>query len=255
MRSPLRFVIAISLLGLLSAVGYLAMRPVTAPSPPDRAGATPPAQRTTQTFYREELLRLQGAGIGRDGRLSALLVPLFATAEMRSRNADPVAENLALLDVLAGWAGGRPAPDPANGRLADFRLTLAGRRDLARHFLVSAGLAARGETALSHLVGLIKEIADADGGTGFSFADIAADRAGAHFGATATGSPDGARGLQRRLAVGIDDAQLLPPVNDLPERLDRDMLRERFGAPGSESYQALVAEIDRRILALGLYGD
>lgn len=252
MRRPLRLAIALSLTGLLLAAD---MSPLPPHRPAVAAGADTASAADPQaaTFYLGELHRLQQAGIGRQGRLGELLTPLFAAATTRSAGGDPAAENRALLGLLAGWASGRTLWARDGARLADYRLTLGGRRDLGRHFLVSAAIAASGETALSHLVGLLKEIADTGSGSGFSFADIAADRAGARFGELATRSPDEARELQRRVATGLADTELLPAVGDLPENLDGTAFRARFGTPAGESYRALIAEIDRRIASLPLY--
>jgi uncharacterized protein YfiM (DUF2279 family) len=248
-----RFVIVLSLSGLLSAAAQLSAIPPAGPAPDVSVGGSSPFADPAADFYHAELLRLQGAGIGREGRLGELLAPLFAAAAARSREHDPVTENRALLGILAGWATGRSGPPGPDGRPFDFRMTLAGRRDLAQHFLISAAIAASGETALSRLVGLMKEIADSNGGSGFSFADIAADRAGVCFGEAATRTHDSARELQRRMADGIEDAELLPPVDDMPEQLDRAALSEHFGGPGGTAYRALIAEIDRRIASLTLY--
>ncbi|HQU63337.1 MAG TPA: hypothetical protein PKY85_09350, partial [Nitrosomonas sp.] len=57
-------------------------------------------------------------------------------------------------------------------------ITLDGRQDFAQHFIVSAAITAYADTFLSNAIGLYKEIDDARNGSGFSFNDIAADRAG-----------------------------------------------------------------------------
>src|SRR5262249_12395749 len=67
--------------------------------------------------------------------------------------------------------------------LARGRPTLSGRQDSLQHFAVSAALAALAPEAAAWAAGLQKEVEDAQGkdsgkGTGFSFADLAADQAG-----------------------------------------------------------------------------
>ena len=80
------------------------------------------------------------------------------------------------------------------------RVLLGGRDDLARHFSISAALAATMDTPLADAVGLYKELEDArPGGSGFSFVDLAADRAGARLGALAVGGAAEQERLQRRL--------------------------------------------------------
>lgn len=61
--------------------------------------------------------------------------------------------------------------------------TLSGRHDWALHFFVSALLAARYGEAAAGVAGVLKEIADARGGSGFDPADLAADRAGVEWAA------------------------------------------------------------------------
>jgi hypothetical protein len=213
------------------------------------------ADREALEYYLNELVRLQSIGIGNRGNLVDLLQPLFAAAAHRSRSSDPVAENIALLTVLGTWSSGqntnRLVPDAQRPRA--YRLKLAGRRDFGQHFLTSAALAARGDSSLSDAVGLFKEIADSDGGSGFSFTDIAADRAGTRFGEVATGSRDNALSVQQIVATGLRDEQLMPSVGDLPEHLDAATFRRRFGEVGSPDYRRVMDDIERRIDGIALY--
>ena len=184
-----------------------------------------------------------------------LLSPLFELAQQRSTaGADAALENRAALVVLTLYATGRSvgavALSARNWTPArPLRLLLSGRADFPLHFLVSATLASEGTTPLSRAIGVYKEVADSRGGTGFSFNDMAANRAGTRFGELAVGSP---QALQQRLAGGLSDAQLLPRVDDLPEYLAEPEFLRRFGGVGAPPYNALLAEIDRRIAALAL---
>src|SRR5581483_11453810 len=117
-----------------------------------------------------------------------------------------------------------------------------------KHFMVSAALAARAGGPLSDAVGLYKEIADARGGSGFSFNDIAADRAGTRFGETAAQSGS-ARQLQERLRAGAAEKDLMPATADLPE----GEFQRRFGGIDAPPHKKMMAEIEARIAALALY--
>ena len=89
------------------------------------------------------LLDLQSRGIGKNGSLIELLQPMFAKAMERSRQENPVAENIALLTVLGTWASGQDISRLVPGRPrrpSPFRLKLEGRKDFAQHFLASAAL-------------------------------------------------------------------------------------------------------------------
>ena len=127
--------------------------------------------------------------------------------------------------------------------------TLGGRDDLKRHFAVSAGLYAASTAQATIGVGELKELIDSgDGGSGFSFDDLAADLAGARFAAVllatpATGWPE----LRARLTAESD---ILPEVRDLPSGLSAAEFAARFGDVDSPEYRAIVDEITRRIDAL-----
>ncbi len=73
---------------------------------------------------------------------------------------------------------------PNERRLRE-RLAIAtqihGRNDTAKHFFVSALLTAATTAQEAEQLGVAKEVLDAQGGSGFSFADLAADRAGIRF--------------------------------------------------------------------------
>lgn len=149
-------------------------------------------------------------------------------------------KNVALLiPEAARW----PRPRPLT-------LTLRGRTDLAQHFVISAAVAAWAGESLAAAVGLDKEIDDANGGSGFSFVDLAADRAGTRLGELAAGQPER---LAAALAAGLDDGALLPSIDGLPENMQADEFRRRFGGIDAPAYRQMSDEIDRRVAALALF--
>ena len=204
--------------------------------------------------YHDRLVELQQQGIGRRGSLSSVLQPLFNDALERSQRNDPATENAALISLLSAWAN-RGLERLVPGQLARpgrFRLTLRGRHDFAKHFLISAALSARGDSALSNAVGLVKEIIDTDRGSGFSFTDIAADFAGSRFGELAVDDAT-ARTLQARIAAGVSDDELMPSTSDLPDHMDGAEFERRFERVGSPAYEAMMSEIRQRVATLELY--
>ena len=214
------------------------------------------SDRESLRHYHDLLVELQAKGVGVNGSLTGLLQPMFTAALARSDERDPVEENTAMLTVLGTWAGKQDISQLVPGsprRPGPFRLKLQRRTDFGRHFLTSAALAARGDSALSNAIGLFKEISDTDSGSGFSFSDIAADRAGTRFGEQATRSHDAAIEVQRRLARGIDESDIMPPAHDLPENMRSETFKQRFDYVGSPAYQEVMDEIERRINACGLY--
>jgi hypothetical protein len=96
-------------------------------------------------------------------------------------------------------------------------LTLRGREDWARHYALSAALAVLEHPLVSDAGGLMIEQLDAlTGGSGFSFGDLAADRAGVRFAVAATRSEAAAKSMQARLQSGFAVDDFFPPVADGP---------------------------------------
>jgi hypothetical protein len=187
--------------------------------------------------------------------LVELLVPMFTFA--RERAGDPVEENRAALLALALYVSeaditallGEPAVAPPHRELL-----LAGRYDRARHFLISAGLAVSAGTGAAQALGLLKEVDDSqDGGSGFSFIDIGADRTGVRFAEFAVANPAQARILQDRLAGASDESLFMADFRDLPEFLSEDAFQEAYGGVGEPAYGLVVQEIDARIGQMPLF--
>ncbi len=193
--------------------------------------------------------------------LPALLHGLF---ELAARNTQPAsdpaaaaAENRAAILALTFFANRRDlgaviarAQESNWPRSHWLTVTLDGREDFALHFLISALIAAEGSTHLSKAVGVYKEVADSKGGSGFSFNDIAADRAGTRLGELAVRAP---LELQARLARPKADADLMPRWQDLPEYLSEAEFKRRFGGIGAPAYLTMLGEIDRRVAGLEVW--
>lgn len=196
-------------------------------------------------------------GQPRPESLAEYLGPLFRLARARSANRDPASENRAALLALAIYLGdprfeklAGPVLSPELlGRSAFSRqVHLGGRQDLRLHFMVSAGLKLISDQGISSAIGEFKELLDAGrGGSGFSFVDLAADRAGIRFAEQAAGPDGGARRLQKLLAGSPAEELIFPSVSDLPEGLTREEFERLYGGIGKPGYDRMVREIDRRI--------
>jgi hypothetical protein len=126
--------------------------------------------------------------------------------------------------------------------------SLRGREDWARHYTLSAALAVLENPMVSDAAGLIKEELDALArGTGFSFGDLAADRAGVRFAEAATHSEAEAEATQIRLQQGFVIDDFFPPASDLPENLTTEQFQRIYGAVGSQPYRRKFAEIEARL--------
>jgi hypothetical protein len=191
-------------------------------------------------------------------RFAAFVETAFELARRRSAQRDPVAENRGAILALAILLG-HPRVETLVGPVTDGdlrkqasrsvgRVTLRGREDWTRHFFVSAGLTLLSNDELSDGAGLFKEEIDAaKGGSGFSFADLLADRAGTEFALAATRDAESARKMQKRLSAGFPVEHVFPDAAGLPEQIPDAELQSVYGGVGGRQYGEMVAEIERRI--------
>ena len=98
-----------------------------------------------------------------------------------------------------------------------------------------------------------KELNDAKTGSGFSFIDLAADRAGIRFGEQATSSLEKAIKIQQKMATIKHYQAFMPNVKDLPEKLSSEEFLFQYQSVYSQKYQAVLQEIDRRIAKSKIY--
>ena len=182
--------------------------------------------------------------------LAEVLAPLLGTD-----GNERMAERRAVLFVLAAYLSERNLaaliPEAAGWpRIRPVAPTLFGRFDSAQHFVISAALAAWAGEPIADAIGLYKELADARHGSGFSFADLAADRAGTTFGELLISHPER---IDELLTKPFADSDLAPSLADLPEYLSAPQFQRRFGDTRSPAYRQLTGEIERRISSLPLY--
>ncbi len=168
----------------------------------------------------------------------------------------------AAFTALGAHCGDRRATETIAGRMdapggpsACAGTTLGGRRDLRQHFTLSAALAATGGGGMSFGMGEVKELLDAgrSGGSGYSFDDLAFDRAGIRLfdTAMATAPAD----LPALLARMTGESAIAPPIDGLPAGLTEAQFTAQFGSVDSAAYAAMLAEIDTRIAALAVHGN
>lgn len=145
---------------------------------------------------------------------------------------------------LAGDAALRvkSCPQPPIG------FTLLGRSDLAKHWTLSAALAAAFGGDVSTRVGVWKEIADSEFSEGFSFVDLAADRSGIALALKAV-NPKTAGATSEKLAQATE-AEILPiKMLALAEGLSEDEFIKRYVSVESREFYAVQARIDRTLAA------
>jgi hypothetical protein len=223
-----------------------------------RAALAVPGDGERLRAYATRLAQLTLASPRSEVPLGELMAPLFALAAERSAapGADPVAENRAVLIALTFLANQRPLGEwfPAAYTWPVPRpvlVVLRQRHDTAQHFLISALVAVQADSPLADAVGLWKELADtAPGGSGFSFNDLAADRAGTRFGELAAHEP---HALQSTLAAAPPESAYVPDIADLPEGLAASEVQRRFGGVEGEGFRRMREDIEARVDRLALH--
>lgn len=216
------------------------------------AGGTDAGRIYTHLWYLDRL----GDHGGLPRRGSAL--PYLRYVLAQTGGAEEMKAALLALTLYCGEDAFGPAIGAALGQ--DMRgsrnhceqTTLDGRDDLKRHFIISAGIYAARSGQAAFGMGELKELLDSNaGGSGFSFDDMAADLAGARFAQLLLRTPEAER--PALLARITTEADVLPPLADLPRGLPDAEFRGRFGAVDSPAYRAVIAEISRRIDEMPIY--
>lgn len=188
--------------------------------------------------------------------LSDVLQPLFKLAQQRATPTTAIEENRLAIFVANQYVNHYPdssTKPPAQLAQPNYPVYLYKRSDMAQHFMWSATLTALGNSQLAKIIGEEKELHDAKSGSGFSFIDLAADRAGMSFGEQATATPEMALKIQQNMLGITDYRAFMPDFQDLPERLNSKTFKAQYQSVESEKYQAMLAEIDRRIAACAIY--
>ena len=208
--------------------------------------------------YHNKLSRLASDYPDRRVSLERILPFLFALASVRSdEQGDPQAENRALLQTLGmyvmGVNAGRLVEAPVETGQYRKYLTVLGRHDLVQHFTVSAAVTVSAGSGLANAIGLFKELDDSRGGTGFSFDDLLADRAGVRLAELATETPQHARALQQRMRDQLSESDFMPAIDNLPPSIMELEFKQRYQDLDSEEYGLVDDELERRIQRCPVY--
>ncbi len=228
------------------------------------AGAGEEVLASTRAQVEHLLAAVEQLPRGRRPTFGMCLETAFALARERSTETSAVTENRAAIFALGVLLGHSrieeflgpvlPQPPRAAARRGLWQVQVRERADWTKHFFVSAAIALLSDAVVSDAAGLLKEEFDADtGGSGFSFADLLADRAGTTFAIRATRDEASAHAIQDRLARGFQVDDFFPPADDLPEGISDSELTSRYGGVGGEAYLRLIDEIERRIAACPAY--
>ena len=197
--------------------------------------------------------------------LAKYIAPVFRLAAERSRAGEDeaVTQNRAAIMALAIYFGDdrmKALIDSSTenyfsgSRFGSHNVTIKGRHDLVQHYLTSAGLQLAAGVNVANVIGEFKEIADTlRGGSGFSFSDIAADRAGVVL-AQRAGDERHAYRVQTVLSEVKQETDYFPDIAGLPDNMTQAEFERRYGDVESARYRALMADIERRIAHVPAYG-
>ncbi|HEY9051260.1 MAG TPA: hypothetical protein VIQ03_06925 [Gammaproteobacteria bacterium] len=189
--------------------------------------------------------------------LTLLLNEMFQFAKQRSLLSDPIMENRAMLITLGAYMLNKNIPEligmASTKNIKRKNFYLLNRNDLSKHLVISSALTAMADSAFAHAIGLDKELSDSDGGSGFSFADLTADRAGVTLATTALSSENNARVMQLRLASVSLESDYMPDINQMPEGIQKLDFSLAYRNTESPEYKLIITEIDQRIANCSIY--
>lgn len=247
-----------------------------------RSFVLPHEERKRLLAYNEQLAKISSTVDGQNVSLTRFFQPLFRMARERTiSGGDPVAENRAVILTLTIYImemdldriirrprrvmkltiverdGQDKIVSPKEIKKdrgpRRVKLTLLKRHDLAQHFLVSAAVTVSAGGGMADLLGLFKEMDDSRGGSGFSFADLAADRAGVKLAEVAISSSFHANLLQEQMSKALKESDFMPLVDHLPEGIMELEFKRRYRDLDSATYRMVDDEIERRIAECRIY--
>ncbi|MXO85817.1 hypothetical protein GRI38_07200 [Altererythrobacter aurantiacus] len=214
-----------------------------------QASGTSADPRLTQALYCRAIEAQKREGFA---TLPELVRVVFTQSE---RTSGDVAHNRAALAALALFVvpGEAQTISPALTPMLDdcgrpaASITLRGRDDLAKHWALSAQLLATfGDDAALGL-GQWKELKDSlDGGSGFSFVDLAADRSGLLHARMAL-DPNEAHSAAVRLSRIRQEGLLPISLMRAPEGLSEGEFVATYGTIDSRRYEAAIRTIDEAL--------
>ena len=211
--------------------------------------------------YLNFLMNEQSIPKSHSNSLSLYVREVLLEAQIQSTLETAHLENEAAIFALAIYAGnprfanflGVIPPQKQQILSGKFIPTLASRRDLSQHFIFSAAIKLLSDQGATVAIGEFKELMDrVSTGSGYSFVDLAADKAGVVFADYLT-HPDTASVAQHRLAQSASEAIFFPMIEHLPEGLNTDAFAQTFTAVDSPEYQAMIDNIQARLKELSLY--
>jgi len=210
-----------------------------------RTAATPPAMRPTGDVLTETYIRQAARAASEQPDSLAATAFLYALGIALDDS-----EILLRMPRSREFCVAVESVDQRRARLIVLgQPTIRGRRDLAQHFVVSCYLTAAYGKLVANAAGLAKELQDAKGGSGFSFVDLTADKAGAEFASGVLTKRIACRDLADKFLI----TDFVPPLDRLPEGIGWDEFIATYGDESNPRFQQAVQDVFCRIRALPPY--
>ncbi|WP_232362871.1 hypothetical protein [Alteromonas mediterranea] len=187
-------------------------------------------------------------------RLSVYIAQAFKTAKASPNALPPKKENEAALWAVAILVGSNQFADmigldnlPLNLRSTQIN----GRFDHSLHYVYSMIIELTTNVSLSNKVGLYKELLDSEGGSGFSFDDLVADRAGTKLAHVAT--LDNKHAVHIQAWFASNEIILLPKLDFPNNQLQRNNFKKYFGGAKNSELDTIIEQIEAAIDNLETY--
>ena len=187
--------------------------------------------------------------------LNELFRPMFKLAESRSKEKDPVIENKAVFITLGAYALNKNIlklfDEIEHKQIKSRKIYLINRHDLSKHLLISSAITSVADSSLAESIGIEKEVDDSNGGSGFSFSDLAADHAGIRLAEYAIMNEQQARLIQKRLTNIKFETDYMPSIKNLPDGLTKQQINKDYF--NTAAYKTTEFMIKQRIDQLVIY--
>ncbi len=221
----------------------------------------PDDQQKRLILYYNHLSMLTQSYKTKQNAMVPIIKGMISFAQMNTQTShDPVLENRTAIQVLSLYSVGTRldrilAKKYHNIIKSVYRTQLKfhNRSDLPKHFFVSAALTVSTGSKFANLIGLAKEIEDSDGGSGFSFADLAADKAGVLFGELAIATSNSANLFQEKIGHLKNEVAIMPSISNLPEGISQLEFKATYKDLDSKTYRLINLEIESRLRQCELY--
>jgi hypothetical protein len=127
--------------------------------------------------------------------------------------------------------------------------TMYERADLPQHFFIAGGLVALTTPETAEATSILKEVTDANGGSGFSYVDMGSNLAGIIYATEMIRQ----REVPSVFVEGFEIKSLVPDFSDLAEGVMLTELRADFSLDSESRFRRVIESIRSRVVTLPVY--